>query len=190
MASPSDLPSVSGLDALIRPDRLLLDMVNVLPVEGAVHGWRVIRTLTLWCSAGPDGSAGLVDDDGLEQLEVRILEARYDDSLRLPLAVIVGSLRVVGTVAGAENRLAYACMCAAEWASGQHAPRVMLGFALVAAAAAGTDRYRLVAELARLGVELAGLPVGDPEGQRPVLEARRRSVARHISLLGGDVRSR
>ena len=185
MTSPSNVPSISAFTALIRPELMFLEMVALLPIEAAVDGWRVVRILTLWFSLESANRVGLFEDSSLELLEVRILQGRYDESIRNPLAVIVGTLHTLKVALGAENRLAYACMCAAEWAASRHAHRVMLGFATFAAEAAGTDQYRMVAELARLNVELAEMP---PEDQRLILETRRRVVVRRISELGGDVR--
>jgi hypothetical protein len=75
----------------------------------------------------------------------------------------------------------------ADWAALNGFPNTMLSFAYSAADATGSVRYYLVAELARVSVELAELPTGDPENGRAALEERRRQLAKVVAAEGGLV---
>jgi len=93
----------------------------------------------------------------MEALEKQILTSVYDDQVRLPLAVIARSL-----TPGAEDadvaRMAYACLCVAEWAHVRGLYSVATSFADASALATGLERYAEVAARLRRAVESHGAP--------------------------------
>lgn len=123
----------------------------LLPRDGVHHTWRVLRCLVLWiaerCAEVPP-----FDGRGMQALEEQILTSTYDDRIRLPLAVIARSLTPGADDADVE-RMAYACLCAAEWAHGHGLYSVATSFADASALATGLDRYAEVAARLRRAVE-------------------------------------
>lgn len=119
------------------------EAIRLLPADGGVHAWRVLRAVALWISGGCAGSPPF-DARGIRTLEERILTAGYDDEIRLPLAVIARSLAPDADDAEVE-RLAYACLCVADWALGRRLYGLAASFATAASLAAGSEPYAAVA---------------------------------------------
>lgn len=133
-----------------------LGVARLLPGPGARHTWRVLRCLALWI-AEDRAAVPPFDERGMRALEEQILTSVYDDQVRLPLAVIARSL-----TAGAEDadvvRMAYACLCVAEWAHGRGLYSVATSFADASALATGLERYAEVAARLRRAVESRAAP--------------------------------
>ncbi len=117
-----------------------LSEIRTLPPIGVVHAWRILRLLAI-CAVDPPSPASIpFDRRGMEALEEEILGADYDEGIRFPLAVLARCL-TPGAESGFE-RLAWACMCAAEWAFGDgEAPRAGRSFIYAAARVSGSARY-------------------------------------------------
>lgn len=161
----------------VRPDLVLADTAS-LPPEARMHMWRVIRSLQLWLGVPDAGRAGLFGN-AMAKLELDLLRAMYDDGIRCPLAVIAGSLRPGVPVE--KERVGFACMCVAEWASLAGLHRVTLAFAHAAACVTQAPAYRVVAELAEVSYALAGPAV---EGlDRRELEERRAALLAAIGVV-------
>lgn len=171
------------LDVRVRPEDVFHELLPELAPKPTMHVWRVLRTLHLWLRAREDERASLFDPAALLELEEAILLSGYDRRLGDPLAVIVDCIVSPGPV----EKLSWACICVAEWASRKAFPHTKVGFAYCAAYAANSVRYYLVAELAAVGVDLAALPDGDPENLRRDLILRRRQLTALISADGGLV---
>jgi hypothetical protein len=171
------------LDVRVRPEAVLYELVPDLAPKPTMHLWRVLRYLHLWVVAREEERASLFDAAALLELEESILLSAYDRRLGDPLAVIVCHLVSPGPM----EKLTWACICVAEWASHHGFTHTKLGFAYCAAYAANSVRYYLVAELAAVGLDLAELPDGDPENRRKDLEFRRRHLAALIAADGGLV---
>jgi hypothetical protein len=140
---------------MITPDAAL-GVARLLPGLGAQHTWRVLRCLALWIAEDrADGPP--FDRRGMEALEEQILTSVYNDQVRLPLAVIARSL-----TPGAEDadvvRMAYACLCVAEWAHARGLYSVATSFADASALATGLESYAEVAARLRCAVESHGAP--------------------------------
>ena len=172
------------LDVHVRPDFAFSELLPVLPVSPAMHVWRVLRMLQIWLGATEDERASMFVPGALAELEEAILLSAYDRRLGDPLAVIVGCL---GPSPEPAARLGWACICVADWASVNGFPRAMLGFAYCAAYETDSVRYYVVAELARVSVDLSELPADDPERGRAALEERRRQLAKVVAAEGGLV---
>lgn len=171
------------LDVRVRPQAVFHELLPELAPKPTMHVWRVLRTLHLWLRAPEDERASLFDPAALLELEEAILLSAYERRLADPLAVVVGFMASPGPV----EKLTWACICVADWASRNAFPQTKLGFAYCAAYAANSVRYYLVAELAAVGVDLAALPEDDPENLRRDLELRRRQLAAMIAADGGLV---
>ncbi|HEX8697061.1 MAG TPA: hypothetical protein VF746_31875 [Longimicrobium sp.] len=132
----------------ISPD-VALGVAPLLPGLGVLHTWRVLRSLVLWIAADRTAPFTVC---GMQALEEQILTADYDHEIRLPLAVIARSL-----TPGAEDanmgRMAYACLCVAEWALGRGLNGVAVAFADAGALASGLEPYAEVAARFRRAVE-------------------------------------
>lgn len=137
----------------ITPDAAL-GVARVLPGPGAKHTWRVLRCLALWI-AEDCADVSPLDGRGMQALEEQILTSDYDDQIRLPLAVIARSL-----TPGAEDadvvRMAYACLCVAEWAHARGLYSVATSFADASALATGLECYADVAARLRRAAESHG----------------------------------
>jgi hypothetical protein len=139
----------------IMPDAAL-GVARLLPGLGAVHTWRVLRCLALWI-VEDRACAPPFDGRGMQALEEQILTSGYDDAIRLPLAVIARSLTPGAEDADLE-RMAYACLCVAEWAHGRGLYSVATSFADASALATGLERYAEVAARLRRAVESREAP--------------------------------
>ena len=158
------LPPLLLLAGTITPDAAL-GVGRVLPAPGAVHAWRVLRSLALWIAADR-ADAPPFDGRGMQALEEQILTSAYDDAIRLPLAVIARSLTPGAEDADLE-RMAYACLCVAEWAHRRGLDSVATSFADASALATGLERYAEVAERLRRAVESRQAPrVGEADRSR------------------------
>jgi hypothetical protein len=122
----------------IMPDQVLSE-IRTLPGVGVMHAWRVLRLLAVSAVDGGPRETWPFDRCGMEAFEEAILHAEYEDSIRLPLAVLVRCL-----TPGAEpdmERLARACLCAADWAfTIGGAPGVARSFAYAGARISGLWR--------------------------------------------------
>lgn len=173
------------LDVRVRPEAVLRELQHGLSPKPAMHLWRTLRLLHLWLNEREAERASLFDPAGLADLEEAILFSAYDRRLGDPLAVIVDC---IGPTPAPVERLAWACMCVAEWAALNGFPRTKLGFAYCGAYASNSVRFYLVAELAAVVVELADLLDGrDPENLRADLEERQRELAARVAANGGLV---
>jgi hypothetical protein len=155
-------------ELVLRPDRVRLDV------------WRVLRCVQLWFSVPADLRGRLLDPAGLARLESGILFAAYDAEIRSALGVIVGAMRPETATA---NRMALACLMAADWATGQSAYRTMIGFAAGAALASDNPSYWLVAELAVIRYRLR-TESDDPPDHRRLVEWRT-ALEEEIAHAGG-----
>ena len=173
-----------SLGVHVRPDYVFAELLARLPAKPSMHVWQALRMLHIWLGASDDERIGMFVPEGLAELEEEILLSAYDRRLSDPLAVIVGCL---GPSPVSAARLGWACLCVSDWASQNRFPHTMLGFAYCGAFATDSPRYYLVAELAAVGVELAGLAGDDPEHRRAGLEARRRELAKVVAAEGGLV---
>lgn len=127
-----------------------LEVLRLLPADGAVHAWRVLRSLSLWIAEDCEGSPPF-DAEGMRHFEERILKAEYDDEIRLPLAVIVRAL-TPGASDAEVRRLAYACLCVAEWALGRRLFSLATSFANASALVGASDSYVEIATRFRQAV--------------------------------------
>lgn len=142
----------------------------MLPGHGVQHTWRVLRCLVLWIAEGR-AEVPPFNGRGMQVLEEQILTSVYDDRIRLPLAVIARSLTPGAEDADIE-RMAYACLCAAEWAHGHGLYSVATSFADASALATGLERYAEVAARLQRAVETrAGSPPGEGRGAEQLGEA-------------------
>jgi len=116
---------------------------------GALHTWRVLRSLALWIA---DDWTPPFNADGMRELERQILTSVYDDAIRLPLAVIAR-----GLTPGAEDteleRMGYACLCVAEWAHARGFNALCLSFAHASALATGMECFAEVATRLRSALD-------------------------------------
>ncbi|HEX6749885.1 MAG TPA: hypothetical protein VF092_21510 [Longimicrobium sp.] len=164
---------------------------SALPPLVFVHTYEVLSLLFAWLIVEPEARAVLIDPERLAGLEEMILLAAYDTAIRDPLAVIVSRLC---EPCATDAKLAWACLCAAEWARAQGFVGVMLVFAHCAAAASDSIAYYLVAELATVSVELSRIPAGSEPAHARDLYARWKQLAEmvaeescFVSLTGADL---
>lgn len=118
----------------------------------------------------------------LSTLEESILLASYELAIRDPLSVIVYRC---AQKERPDPQLAWACLCAAEWARAQGFLAVMLFFNHSAAAASESDAYYLIAELATVSADLATLPIGSNPRKTRRLHRRWFKIAEIVVAQGG-----
>lgn len=135
--------------SVIVPDAAFSE-ITTMPRVAVLHTWRVLRLLAICAADPPSPSALPFNPRGMEALEEAILRADYDEAIRYPLAVLARCL-----TPGAEpdfERLAWACLCAADWAfCGGRAPGVGRSFAYAAARLSGQAPYTEVARRLSVG---------------------------------------
>jgi hypothetical protein len=170
---------IHGLFVNIRPEAVLQELA-VQPERVKLDVWRVLRTVQLWFSVPADRRGILLYPAGLERLESEILFAAYDAEIRSALGVIVGAMRPETETV---NRMALACLTAADWATGQSAFRTMTGFAVAAALASDAPTYWLVAELAVIRYRLRTEGAAHPHHRR--LVEWRTALEEEIARVGG-----
>lgn len=149
------------------------------------HAFTVIRLLRDWLLAAPRTRSQRFPPSELATLEEEILTSSYDLGLRDPLSVIVGRLSY-GAVADSE--LAWACLCAAQWAQTKRLTALALFFSNSAAAASDAVEYYLIAEMMAANADLAKLiATSGPADRIEALRTRLRQLAEMVAAEGALV---
>ena len=128
--------------------------IRRLPPPQSLHLEEALNRLRGCLLGRSPAERGETWEVALLSLESSILHAGYELSIRDPLSVIVYQCGRGGLP---DDKLAWACTCAAEWARAKGFFATMLFFNHAAAAASDSIAYYLIAELAAVSVDLNGL---------------------------------
>lgn len=156
------------------------EVVRELPEAFSLAVWQALRCVVRWSAGEPGSRAALFDAAAMEDWEVELLLADWDDELRLPVAVIAGVL--VDAEGASPERLARACLCVTDWGLAHGAVTTALAFA-EAAALAWADQPRYAYMVGRL-LRTHGRPREAEEWMKRVVRIGRRLEDREAECLG------
>lgn len=156
------------------------EVVRELPEAFSLPVWQALRCVVRWSAAEPGSRSALFDAAAMEEWEVELLLADWDEALRLPVAVIAGVL--VDAEGASPERLARACLCVTDWALAHGAVTTALAFA-EAAALAWADQPRYAYMVGRL-LRTHGRPREAEEWMKRVVRIGRRLEDREAECLG------
>lgn len=107
------------------------EVIAELPAEVALWVWNALRAVLLWAGEEAEGREGLFETEAMEAWERELLTTSFDAEVRCPLAVLAREMTHAAEASPA--RVAWTCLCVADWALGKRAVGTALAFAEAAA---------------------------------------------------------
>lgn len=158
-----------------------VDEVRRLPCPQSSHLHQVLAVLRGHLVRARSSVGGATETENLEALEESILRSAYEPEIRDPLSVIAYRCAQQELP---DRELAWACLCAAEWARSRDLLAATAFFWHSAAAASDTIPCYLAAELSSVTADLSRAPAG---ASRRRLRRRWARLAEMVAAEGGVV---